>query len=125
MSDTPGPGAFLPPEMQDAGADSPSKRAILAYQQNLVDRQNLAECIRNLNRTIKETNILPPLCPSVPRPSSRIVCELYTMEADSEDASSDGGASTCMRLELPKNATFVEVQAACLEWFGNNKGSIL
>ena len=47
------------------------------------------------------------------------------MEADSEDAFSDGGVSMCMRLELPKNATFVEVQAACLERFGNNKGSIL
>ena len=29
------------------------------------------------------------------------------------------------RLELPKNATFVEVQAARPERFGNNKGSIV
>ena len=42
-----------------------------------------------------------------------------------EVASSDGGASTRIRLELPKNVTFVEVQAARLEWFGNNKGSIV
>ena len=81
--------------------------------------------MRNLNRTIKETNILPPLYPLVPRPSSRIVRKSYTMEADSEDASSDGGASIRTRLELPKNVTFVEVQAARLERFGNNKGSIL
>ena len=44
---------------------------------------------------------------------------------DLEEASSDGGASTCICLELPKNVTFVEVQAACLERFGNNKGSII
>ena len=82
--------------------------------------------MRNLNQTTKETNILPPLRPLVPRPSSRIVYKLYTMEVDSEEVvSSDGGASTRTRLELPKNATFVEVQAARLEWFGNNKGSIL
>ena len=98
---------------------------MLAYQQNLVDRQNLAKYIRNLNRTIKETNILPPLRPSVPRPSSCIVYKSYTIEADSEDASSNSSASIYTRLELPKNATFIEIQAACLEQFGNNKGSIL
>ena len=38
---------------------------------------------------------------------------------------SNGGASIYTRLELPKNVTFVEVQVACLEWFGNNKGSIV
>ena len=42
-----------------------------------------------------------------------------------EEASSDGGVSIYTRLELPKDATFVEVQAACLERFGNNKGSII
>ena len=72
--------------------------------------------------------MLPPLRPSVPplqsRPSSRIVRESYTMEGDLEVASTDGGASMRTRLELPKNITFVEVQAARLEWFGNNKGSI-
>ena len=47
------------------------------------------------------------------------------MEADLEDASSNGGASTRIRLELPKNTTFIEVQAARLERFGNNKGSIV
>ena len=128
MSDTPGPGAFPPPEMQDAGADSPTKRAMLAHQQNLVDRQNLAERMRNLNRTTKETTMPPPPRPSVPplqsRPSSRIVRESHTMEGDSEVASTDGGASTRTRLELPKNATFAEVQAARPERFGNNKGSI-
>ena len=31
------------------------------------------------------------------------------MEADLEEASSDGGVSMCTCLELPKNATFVEV----------------
>ena len=41
-----------------------------------------------------------------------------------EVASTDGGASIRMCLELPKNATFIEVQVACLERFGNNKGSI-
>ena len=40
-------------------------------------------------------------------------------------ASSNSGASTRIYLELPKNATFIEVQAARLEWFGNNKGSII
>ena len=40
-------------------------------------------------------------------------------------AFSDSGISTCTYLELPKNVTFVEVQAARLERFGNNKGSIL
>ena len=39
-------------------------------------------------------------------------------------ASTDSGASTHTRLELPKNTTFVEVQAARPERFGNNKGSI-
>ena len=42
-----------------------------------------------------------------------------------EEASSDSGVSIRICLELPKNATFVEVQMACLERFGNNKGSIL
>ena len=123
----PGPGAFpLQLEMEDiSGTSLPTKHAILAYQQNLADRQNLAKRIRNLNRTIKETNILPPLYLSVPRPSLRIVRDLYTIEVDSEEASSDGGVSIYMCLELPKNVTFVEVQAACLEQFSNNKGSIL
>ena len=40
-------------------------------------------------------------------------------------ASSNSSTSIYTCLELPKNATFVEVQAARLEWFGNNKGSIL
>ena len=53
------------------------------------------------------------------------MCKLYTIEVDLEDASSNGSASICTRLELPKNTTFVEVQAARLERFGNNKGSIL
>ena len=39
-------------------------------------------------------------------------------------AFTDGGASICIYLELPKNVIFIEVQAACLERFGNNKGSI-
>ena len=130
MSDTPGLGAFPPLEMQDiSSADSPSKRAVLAYQQNLANRQNLAKHIRNLNRTTKETNIPPPLRPSVlplqSRPSSRIVYESQTIEVDLEVASSNNGVSIYTRLELPKNVTFVEVQAACLERFGNNKGSIL
>ena len=43
---------------------------------------------------------------------------------DSEVASSNSDISTYIRLELPKNVTFVEVQAARLERFGNNKGSI-
>ena len=47
------------------------------------------------------------------------------MEADSEDAFSNSGVSTRICLELPKNATFVEVQTARPERFGNNKGSIL
>ena len=120
----PGPGAFLQLEIQDtSSADSPTKHIVLAYQ------QNLAKYIRNLNRTIKETNIPLPLRPSIlplqSRPSSRIVRKLYTIEADLEDASSDSGASTYTRLELPKNVTFIEVQVARLERFGNNKGSIL
>ena len=44
---------------------------------------------------------------------------------DSEVASSNGDISIYIRLELPKNITFIEVQVACLEWFGNNKGSII
>ena len=47
------------------------------------------------------------------------------MEVDSEEASSNSNVSIYTYLELPKNATFIEVQAACLERFGNNKGSIL
>ena len=39
-------------------------------------------------------------------------------------ASTNSGVSIYTRLELPKNVTFVEVQVARLEWFGNNKGSI-
>ena len=39
-------------------------------------------------------------------------------------ASTDGSTSTYTCLELPKNIIFVEVQAARLERFGNNKGSI-
>ena len=46
------------------------------------------------------------------------------MEGDLEVASTDSGASMYTRLELPKNATFIEVQAARLERFSNNKGSI-
>ena len=72
--------------------------------------------------------MLPPLRLSVPplqlRPSSRIVRESYTIEVDSEVASTNSGASIYTHLELPKNATFVEVQAARPERFGNNKGSI-
>ena len=41
-----------------------------------------------------------------------------------EVASTDSGASMYICLELSKNAIFIEVQAARLEWFGNNKGSI-
>ena len=41
-----------------------------------------------------------------------------------EVASSNGGASIYIYLELPKNTTFIEVQVACLKRFGNNKGSI-
>ena len=74
------------------------------------------------------TNILPPLRPSIPplqsRLSSRIVRELYTIEVELEVASTDGGMSIRIRLELPKNIIFIEVQAACLEHFGNNKSSI-
>ena len=44
---------------------------------------------------------------------------------DSEVASSDGSASIYICLELAKNVTFVEVQVARLEQFGNNKGSII
>ena len=127
----PGLGAFLLLEIQDvSSADSPTKHAILAYQQNLVDCQNLAKYIYNLNRTTKETNtnILPPLQPLVLplqlRPSSRIVYKLYTIEGDLEVASTDGGVSIYIYLELPKNIIFIEIQAACLERFGNNKGSI-
>ena len=47
------------------------------------------------------------------------------MEVDLEVASSDSSVSIYICLELPKNATFVEVQVACLKWFGNNKGSIV
>ena len=39
-------------------------------------------------------------------------------------ASTNSGASTRTCLELPKNIIFIEVQAVCLERFGNNKGSI-
>ena len=41
-----------------------------------------------------------------------------------EIASTDSGASIYTCLELPKNITFIEVQAACPERFGNNKGNI-
>ena len=44
---------------------------------------------------------------------------------DLEVASSNDGAFIYTRLELSKNITFVEVQAARLEQFGNNKGSII
>ena len=43
---------------------------------------------------------------------------------DLEVASSNSSVSIYIYLELPKNITFVEIQAACLEQFGNNKGSI-
>ena len=46
------------------------------------------------------------------------------MEGDLEVVSTNGGVSIYTCLELPKNVTFVEVQAACPERFGNNKGSI-
>ena len=58
------------------------------------------------------------------RPSLQIVRKLYTIEAESEVASTDSGVSIRTRLELPKNAIFVEVQAARPERFENNKGSI-
>ena len=48
----------------------------------------------------------------------------HTMEGDSEVASTNSGASIRTCLELPKNTIFAKVQVACLERFGNNKGSI-